>query len=65
MSVLVQVFSNERCMPVENVSADEHSSDFREAVQQMTAKAGKAVSFISENIAIIPMEGDLRLVVMG
>lgn len=65
MSVLVQVFSNERCMPVENVSASEHSSDFNEAVKQMAAKAGNAVSFMSNNIAIIPMVGDLRLVVMG
>jgi hypothetical protein len=65
MSVLVQVFSNERCMPIESLSTDEHSSDFKEAVQQMTAKAGNAVSFLSNNIAIIPMVGDLRLVVMG
>lgn len=65
MSVLVQIFSNERCMPVENVSADEHSRDFKEAVSQMVERAGNAVSFISENIAIIPMAGDLRLVVIG
>jgi hypothetical protein len=65
MSVSVQVFSNKGCCPVEDIPSNEHSNDFNQAVSQMVAKAGKAVSFLSANIAIIPLAGDLRLVVMG
>jgi hypothetical protein len=65
MSVSVQVFSNKGCCPVEDIPSNEHSNDFNQAVSQMVEKAGKAVSFLSANIAIIPLAGDLRLVVMG
>lgn len=65
MSVLVQIFSNARCMPIENLPSESHSDDFQEAINQMMDKAGHTASFKSKNIAIIPMEGDLRYVVMG
>jgi hypothetical protein len=65
MSVSVQVFSNKGCCPVKDIPTNEHSSNFQEAVSEMVEKAGKAVSFLSANIAIIPLAGDLRLVVMG
>jgi hypothetical protein len=62
---IVQIFSNEKCMPLEEVPSTEHSANFYRAVSEMEAKAGRAVSFVSTKLAIIPLEGDLRYVVMG
>ncbi|WGW00333.1 hypothetical protein QF117_09240 [Vibrio sp. YMD68] len=65
MTPLVQIFSNSKCLPVENIPTSEHSSNFYRAVSEMEYKAGNPVSFIATKIAIIPLEGDLRIVVQG
>lgn len=65
MTPLVQIFSNAKCLPVENIPASEHSSHFSHAVAEMEQRAGSAASFQAENIAIIPLEGDRRIVVQG
>ncbi|NUW69566.1 hypothetical protein [Vibrio coralliilyticus] len=61
---LVQIFSNKKCLPLEIIPTSEHSSNFYCAVAQMERRAGHPVSFIAEGIAIIPLKGDKRLVVM-
>ncbi|CAK3038237.1 conserved hypothetical protein [Vibrio crassostreae] len=65
MTPLIQIFSNQKCLPVEVVPANEHSSNFSHAVSEMEERAGHPASFIATNLAIIPLEGDLRIVVQG
>jgi len=65
MTPLVQIFSNEKCLPIEVVPESEHSSNFYRAVAEMEHKAGNSVSFMASHIAIIPLEGDRRLVIQG
>ncbi|KPM01359.1 hypothetical protein [Vibrio splendidus] len=65
MTPLIQIFSNQKCLPVEVVPANEHSSNFSHAVSEMEERAGHPALFMAPKLAIIPLEGDLRIVVQG
>lgn len=65
MSPLVQIFSNESCLPVENIPATEHSSNFYRAIAEMEHRAGSHASYVNPKIAVIPLGGDLRIVIQG
>ncbi|WP_234494837.1 hypothetical protein [Vibrio maritimus] len=65
MTPLVQIYSNEKCLPVENIPANEHSSNFYRAVAEMEFRAGNSVFYINPKIAVISLKGDLRIVIQG
>ena len=63
MSAVVQVFSNAQCCPLRTLPAEEHHPNFYRAIAEMEAHAEHPASFMAANLAIIPLDGDERLVV--
>ncbi|SEG21712.1 hypothetical protein [Vibrio hangzhouensis] len=61
----VQIFSNEACMPTGETLPFEAPRNFYSAVAVCEDYAKNSVTFMATCIAIVPLEGDKRLVVMA
>ncbi|WP_413114078.1 hypothetical protein [Thaumasiovibrio sp. DFM-14] len=60
----VEVFSNQACLPLRNAVGDfPIESNFHRAIAQAERYAGNEATFVSGNIAIVPLVGDERLVI--
>ncbi|WP_413113842.1 hypothetical protein [Thaumasiovibrio sp. DFM-14] len=60
----VEIFSNDKCLPIPNmvIPFDVHAN-YHRTVARAVDHAKSEPTFMSSNIAIIPLSGDERLVV--
>lgn len=61
----VEIFSNQACMPTGETLPFEVPRNFYSAVAVCEGYAKTPVTFIATTIAIVPLDGDKRLVVMA